>query len=436
MQIPSATTADVSCDTDSPESIGRELREALHTVRIRSLSLHDANGDVLWLSEDVLGPDEHGVVLEAMAAHSLESGLSSVERSLTDGRSAVLLPARTEDGDVAGLAMLIVDANLSAQTLKTKINDPRMLDALARLAAQQQQPAESPEAAAAAAETAPAGRVGLAPDESALDEETTGVYPVALRPKARTLNLVVQKILPLSSGDDTRHYEVLLRSPNKPMREALPRSLARELAAPESTFAVYRHVLTDLITWLGSHRGVWDPHPAAFIVNAFPNTFPDHRLLSCAAALLAQWNVPASCVGFEIPEQACVDAPGAVQAFVAACEAHGCFITLDNFSMHSAALPFLASPAVRLVKIDSRLIAATTKDKRSEAVVTAISRLAKVYGLRCVAKGIDSIATGRWLSANGIDLAQGFALQQLLPLDALLSRSDDGCVSVAAGQGA
>ena len=35
-------------------------------MRLHSVSLYNAEGDVLWLSEGALGPDEHSVVLDAM----------------------------------------------------------------------------------------------------------------------------------------------------------------------------------------------------------------------------------------------------------------------------------------------------------------------------------------------------------------------------------
>ncbi len=133
-----ATAPALEPNSDSPEAIGLELREALHTVRIQSLSLHDTEGDVLWLSEGVLGPDEHGVVLEAMASHSLVPSQRVIERSLDETRNALLLPARTSAGDVVGLAMLILDAKFASPTLQTKLSDPRLLRALARLAARQQ----------------------------------------------------------------------------------------------------------------------------------------------------------------------------------------------------------------------------------------------------------------------------------------------------------
>ncbi len=92
---------------------------------------------------------------------------------------------------------------------------------------------------------------------------------------------------------------------------------------------------------------------------------------------------------------------------------------LDDFTLHSEALPFLASPAVRLVKIDPKLTSAALKEKLPQAVVIAISQAAKVLGVHCVAKRVDSQVGRQWLSAIGIDFAQGFLLEKPQPLEDL-----------------
>src|SRR5215469_11294310 len=50
------------------EALGQQLREVLPTRRLHSLSLCDHEANVVWLSEGVLGPDEHSLVVEAIEA--------------------------------------------------------------------------------------------------------------------------------------------------------------------------------------------------------------------------------------------------------------------------------------------------------------------------------------------------------------------------------
>ncbi|MCW5573892.1 MAG: hypothetical protein KIT37_12785, partial [Steroidobacteraceae bacterium] len=93
----------------TPDSLGKELRAALRQIRVHSISIHNDECDVLWLSEGVLGPDEHSAALEALGAFGLESSRQHVDYDLGDGRSAVFLPARSPYGEVLGLAMVIAD---------------------------------------------------------------------------------------------------------------------------------------------------------------------------------------------------------------------------------------------------------------------------------------------------------------------------------------
>jgi len=484
---------------DSLESIGLELREALHTVRIQSLSLHDTEGDVLWLSEGVLGPDEHGVVIEAMRSLSVVPSQCVIERSLDDTRNALLLPARTSAGDVVGLAMLILDAKFASPTLKTKLSDPGLLRALARLAARQQfltgsrlqlEPAAR-EIPARSLDRADALELALAPDDGyvrvtpppsqskpfaeakpgaeakaisaarprgrapappraaparsaapeamlhtklAVDGEAGDATVIAPTPDRRNLILLGRRLLALRPRGCTRRYEVLLGCRTAPTREAPPGALLQAITAPGSTSAIEPYVLTDLVIWLGKHRSVWESEPTSFTINLAPSTFADHDFLPLAAALFEEWQVPRGVVGFEIPQRACLKAAGEIRAFVETCEKLGFFIALDDFSMHSAAVPFLASPALQLVKIDSRLTTSAMKVKLSQALVIAMSQAAKVLGVHCVAKRIDSRMTARWLAAIGFDYAQGSTLKRLRSLDSLLIDPDGAAISRGAAK--
>src|SRR5690348_15710698 len=63
-----ASAAPAGSEPVTAESLGWQLRAALPPLRLHSVSLYDKDANVLWLSEGALGPDEHGLVLEAMEA--------------------------------------------------------------------------------------------------------------------------------------------------------------------------------------------------------------------------------------------------------------------------------------------------------------------------------------------------------------------------------
>lgn len=67
-------------------SIGDMLKESLQVPRLVSLSIHDGDGDLLWLSESLLGPDEHAVILDGIDELRAAEKLAHVQQDMGDGR--------------------------------------------------------------------------------------------------------------------------------------------------------------------------------------------------------------------------------------------------------------------------------------------------------------------------------------------------------------
>src|SRR5262245_20398857 len=105
----------------TPESLGWQLRAVLPTMRLHSISLCDREGEVLWLSEGALGPDEHSSVIQAIGALGKESSLSHCENDLGDGRCGVFLPVRAPHGELVGVVMMIADSKVLDTGVATRI---------------------------------------------------------------------------------------------------------------------------------------------------------------------------------------------------------------------------------------------------------------------------------------------------------------------------
>jgi EAL domain-containing protein (putative c-di-GMP-specific phosphodiesterase class I) len=103
------------------EALGWQLRAALPPMRLHSVSLYDSQGNVLWLSEGALGPDEHSLVLEALETLGVESGKNCCENGLEDGRLAAFLAARAPQGHLVGLAMILADFKSGGEGLMDRI---------------------------------------------------------------------------------------------------------------------------------------------------------------------------------------------------------------------------------------------------------------------------------------------------------------------------
>jgi EAL domain-containing protein (putative c-di-GMP-specific phosphodiesterase class I) len=159
--------------TESPlvdfDAVCQRVRAAVEPARAHAVSLHDEHGDVLWLSESSMGPDEHNAVREAFESFSSGSGPPVLAYDLGDARSAVLLRAVSARRVMVGAIMVIMDTRVIKPDERggIKIMTPKLQRAIMDFAGMRPDLEPPPAAAAAAhsaiAVTAPARNVTPAP---------------------------------------------------------------------------------------------------------------------------------------------------------------------------------------------------------------------------------------------------------------------------------
>ena len=103
------------------EALGWQLRAALPPMRLHSVSIYDSQGNVLWLSEGALGPDEHSLVIDALEALTADHSKGCCENGLEDGRIAAFLAVRAPQGHLVGLAMVLADFKSTGEGLMERI---------------------------------------------------------------------------------------------------------------------------------------------------------------------------------------------------------------------------------------------------------------------------------------------------------------------------
>jgi EAL domain-containing protein (putative c-di-GMP-specific phosphodiesterase class I) len=118
---PRPTAGAPGTEPATAEALGWQLRAALPPMRLHSISIYDSQGNVLWLSEGALGPDEHSLVIDAMETLAAESGRGCYENRLEDGRIAAFLAVRAPQGHLVGLAMVLADLKSSGEGLIDRI---------------------------------------------------------------------------------------------------------------------------------------------------------------------------------------------------------------------------------------------------------------------------------------------------------------------------
>jgi len=326
-------------------------------------------------------------------------------------------PTESADGDMLSLEMLDETAP-ATKPAKRSAAPPPPAAPVPSPAARPAPPAKHPAAprafSPAAHRTAPGAKAAPAqppPPPAATKPPAPAAHaPAAVISAPADVNVQLE-VLPfgkLRAGGQTRRFQVTAR-------------VAGNMRDPAAQDAL---VLQRLMGWLAAHRAAWNSQPTGFTLNLSIATLEDERFAQKLAAALHSHGIAGDTFGFEIAEALCTQRRAQVERFITQCEKVGAWIVIDDFSFDSQVLTLLRSKAVRVVKIDTKLTSSALKDKLCQAMVVATVQAAKVLGIHCAAKKVDSQAALQWLTAIGCDFAQGAALAAPQALESLASSPD------------
>jgi PAS domain S-box-containing protein len=124
---------------------------------------------------------------------------------------------------------------------------------------------------------------------------------------------------------------------------------------------------------------------------------------------------PANLV-FEITETALMRDLTAGQAFAHGLAEIGCGVALDDFGTGYGSFTYLKTLPITYLKIDIEFVRDLVTNQANRHVVKAIVSLAKAFGLRTIAEGIEDEETLTLLRAEGVDFGQGFHLGRPAPV--------------------
>jgi EAL domain-containing protein (putative c-di-GMP-specific phosphodiesterase class I) len=147
------------------DAVCQKVRAAVEPARAHAVSLHDENGDVLWLSESSMGPDEHNAVREALDSFAHSDSSPVLAYDLGDAHSAVLLRAVNARRALVGAVMVIMDTRAIKSDGRplTKLLTPNLQRALADFAGMRPdiEPSAEPAAVKGNAPAPPGGKPSI-----------------------------------------------------------------------------------------------------------------------------------------------------------------------------------------------------------------------------------------------------------------------------------
>ncbi|MDR5898504.1 EAL domain-containing protein [Halomonas vilamensis] len=184
---------------------------------------------------------------------------------------------------------------------------------------------------------------------------------------------------------------------------------------------------SDLITKLGrqvvalvcEQVGTWraaglNPPPISF--NVSPKDFRGGQLASDLLRTMAQHGVTASQLQVEFTEGTLTGGADVVLKQVQELHEAGIDLAIDDFGTGYSSLINLKRLPLAELKIDKAFVDGLGKSEHDEAIALASLSMARAFGLRTVAEGVETPSQLAWLQAHGSDRIQGFLLAR--PLEA------------------
>ncbi len=133
-------------------------------------------------------------------------------------------------------------------------------------------------------------------------------------------------------------------------------------------------------------------------------------LVQAVGDACARHGVDPSRLTIEITEQAATADPAATSAAIAALQALGCRVAIDDFGVAHSSLGRLASLGADELKIDRTLITGTYRTPRTVAVVRALVQLGHALGMTVVAEGVEDSRDARFAAGIGCHKLQGYGI--------------------------
>jgi diguanylate cyclase (GGDEF)-like protein/PAS domain S-box-containing protein len=157
-------------------------------------------------------------------------------------------------------------------------------------------------------------------------------------------------------------------------------------------------------------------------VNISGRTLGDPELPLWIAALLTETGAPPGHLTVEFTETAAVASLASARALAIELRRLGCRVSLDDFATGFGAFLLLKHVDVDYLKIDREFVRTLAADPQDRMIVRTIVDIARRFGLRTIAEGVEDAVSLQMLRDDGVDLAQGFHLGRPVPLQEAFGR--------------
>jgi PAS domain S-box-containing protein len=214
------------------------------------------------------------------------------------------------------------------------------------------------------------------------------------------LKLFSQPIVPLTGG--------------RPAQELLLRMVGPEgeIIRPRSFLPVAEKygLIGEIDRWVIAQAARAAASGQRVEANLSADSIGNLDLLSVVERELRDADADPSNLVIEITETALMEDIDAGEAFARGLSAIGCGVALDDFGTGFGSFTYLKQLPITYLKIDIDFVRDLVANRASQHLVGAIVGLAKDFGYKTIAEGVENAGTLALLEEYGVDFVQGYHL--------------------------
>jgi EAL domain-containing protein (putative c-di-GMP-specific phosphodiesterase class I) len=149
--------------------------------------------------------------------------------------------------------------------------------------------------------------------------------------------------------------------------------------------------------------------------NVAPLHFKDAAILNDVGIIFEGSPIRLTQVVLEVTERYELESLSATRRVIAALQALGCKVALDDVGTGHSGLSYILKLGVDIIKIDKLFVEAIETEPHTQAIVGTLVDLARNMRMKIVAEGVENFEQVISLREHGITAAQGFVFAQPLP---------------------
>jgi PAS domain S-box-containing protein len=217
-----------------------------------------------------------------------------------------------------------------------------------------------------------------------------------------------QPIVPLAGGD-TKHHELLVRMLDD---EGTPIAPGRFLPVAEEF-----GLIVEIDELMVRRAAALAASGQRVNVNLSAQSIAKPGMCDFIAGELTLAGADPAMLAIELTETALIHSEHAARRFVERLAELGCGFALDDFGTGYGGFMYLKQLPIDYLKIDMEFVHDLTVNKGSQRVVHAVIDLARGFGQKTIAEGIEDVETRDLLATMGVDFGQGYLFGRPAPID-------------------